>query len=64
MICPKCGSYQTRCTDSRPERDMVRRRRLCQSCGLRFSSIELTIEAYNALIEKERRLRSYQTEHK
>lgn len=42
MRCPFCRSEETRVIDSRltEERDAVRRRRSCEACGERFSTIE------------------------
>ncbi|HAE44042.1 MAG TPA: transcriptional regulator NrdR [Lachnospiraceae bacterium] len=42
MRCPYCGKDNTRVVDSRPVDDntAIRRRRLCDSCGKRFTSYE------------------------
>lgn len=42
MKCPFCGKDNTRVVDSRPVGDntAIRRRRLCDSCGKRFTSFE------------------------
>ena len=42
MKCPYCGKDNTRVVDSRPVDDnsAIRRRRLCDSCGKRFTSYE------------------------
>ena len=42
MKCPFCGRDTTRVVDSRPVDDnaAIRRRRLCDSCGRRFTSFE------------------------
>lgn len=42
MICPRCAFKQTSCTDSRPRESgtAVMRRRLCGSCGHRFTTYE------------------------
>ena len=42
MKCPLCGSLETSVKDSRLSEDqrVVRRRRLCESCGFRFTTIE------------------------
>lgn len=43
MNCTKCGSA-TRCIDSRPTHDNVRRRRyVCDRCEHRFNTLELAI---------------------
>lgn len=42
MKCPFCGKDDTRVVDSRPVEDnnAIRRRRLCDSCGKRFTTYE------------------------
>lgn len=42
MKCPFCGSENTRVIDSRPADDnnSIRRRRLCDDCGKRFTTYE------------------------
>ena len=42
MKCPFCGSDNTRVIDSRPADDnySIRRRRLCDDCGKRFTTYE------------------------
>ena len=42
MKCPYCGNENTRVVDSRPVDDntAIRRRRLCDDCGKRFTSYE------------------------
>ncbi len=42
MRCPFCGHEDTQVKDSRPTEDnaAIRRRRLCQNCGARFTTFE------------------------
>lgn len=42
MKCPFCGKDDTKVVDSRPveENNAIRRRRLCDSCGKRFTTYE------------------------
>lgn len=42
MRCPYCGNPDTRVIDSRPAEDKnsIRRRRLCDECGRRFTTYE------------------------
>ena len=42
MKCPYCGNDNTRVVDSRPvdENTAIRRRRVCDACGKRFTSYE------------------------
>lgn len=41
MNCPSCGYSESNVTDSRPAiNDTIRRRRICQECGYRFTTYE------------------------
>src|SRR5690606_25801836 len=42
MRCPYCSSLDTQVKDSRPTEDetAIRRRRVCSSCGRRFTTFE------------------------
>ena len=42
MKCPYCSSENTRVVDSRPveENNSIRRRRVCDNCGKRFTTYE------------------------
>jgi transcriptional repressor NrdR len=42
MRCPYCGNIDTQVKDSRPSEDnaSIRRRRVCQGCGGRFTTFE------------------------
>ena len=42
MRCPFCGVENTRVIDSRPaeENNAIRRRRMCDKCGKRFTTYE------------------------
>ena len=40
MECPACQHADSRVVDSRESGDSVRRRRVCQSCGHRFTTFE------------------------
>ncbi|MDR1696770.1 MAG: transcriptional regulator NrdR [Rickettsiales bacterium] len=44
MKCPYCNSIDSQVKDSRPNEDdgTIRRRRVCNSCGAKFSTIERT----------------------
>lgn len=53
MRCPKCGSENLRCMESRESISYPgrrRRRHKCQNCGARFSTIEITVEEYQELL--------------
>lgn len=50
MICPLCGSDDSRVIDSRHISDgSTRRRRVCKGCNIRFSTYELSAEEYDKL---------------
>ena len=50
LKCPKCGSENGHVVDSRPsENNTARRRRECNNCGFRFSTIEITIQEYKTM---------------
>ena len=42
MLCQQCGSTESRVIDSRPSEDgrQIRRRRECEACGWRFTTVE------------------------
>ena len=53
MRCPYCGKDDTRVIDSRPVEDnnSIRRRRICDSCGKRFTTYE-KIETIPIMVTK------------
>ena len=53
MKCPNCGYMDSKVIDSRPveERNSIRRRRECLSCGRRFTTFEM-IESMQILVVK------------
>lgn len=53
MKCPFCGKDDTRVIDSRPadENTSIRRRRICDSCGKRFTTYE-TVESIPLIVIK------------
>ena len=57
MRCVKCQSENVRIIDSRmSDGNSIRRRRWCEDCGERFSTIEIRVDTYNGLKVKETRL--------
>lgn len=48
MTCPKCCG-ETKVIDSRPEDDIVRRRRECMVCKQRFSTVEIDLQMYKKI---------------
>ena len=55
MKCPYCSSDNTRVIDSRPADDntSIRRRRVCDECGKRFTTYE-KVETIPLIIIKKR----------
>jgi transcriptional repressor NrdR len=51
MKCPKCGFENSKVLDSRPLEDNIRRRRQCENCNYRFSTIE-TIKIFDLFVQK------------
>ncbi|QQS59027.1 transcriptional repressor NrdR [Candidatus Peregrinibacteria bacterium] len=53
MQCPRCHHSETKVIDSRPEREgrSIRRRRECEKCEFRFSTLERVITG-NLIIKK------------
>lgn len=43
MQCPKCFSHENDVKDSRPYNEYIRRRRVCKQCGLRFTTMEMSM---------------------
>ena len=56
MKCPFCSSENTRVIDSRPADDnnSIRRRRLCDDCGKRFTTYEIVETVPLMVIKKDR----------
>lgn len=61
MNCPKCDDRNTRVIDSRfvPERNTVRRRRLCEQCEHRFTTYEMVEESFPMLIKGDGRREAF-----
>jgi transcriptional repressor NrdR len=55
MKCPYCGSDDTRVSDSRPveENNSIRRRRICDNCGKRFTTFEKIESVHMIIIKKD-----------
>jgi transcriptional regulator NrdR family protein len=52
MNCPCCQSFnKSKCKDSRPEPDRIRRRRECIDCGHLWSTLEITVGQYEELLK-------------
>ena len=61
MKCPFCSSENTRVIDSRPADDncSIRRRRLCDDCGKRFTTYEKVETIPLIVIKKDNSRESY-----
>ena len=61
MKCPFCGQDNTRVVDSRPAEDnsSIRRRRLCDVCGKRFTTYEKVETIPLIVIKKDRTREQY-----
>ena len=61
MKCPFCGQDSTRVVDSRPADDnaSIRRRRLCDECGRRFTTYEKVEEMILMVIKKDGRREAF-----
>ncbi len=61
MKCPYCGLDETRVVDSRPsdEGTSIRRRRVCDNCGKRFTTYEKVETIPMIVIKKDRTREQY-----
>ncbi len=61
MKCPYCGSENTRVIDSRPADDnsSIRRRRMCDDCGKRFTTYEKVETIPLIIIKKDNNREQY-----
>ena len=53
MKCPKCSSEASRVVDSRQAEESIRRRRVCENCGFRFTTFERIEEMPLLVIKKD-----------
>ena len=53
MKCPKCQSEDSRVVDSRQAENAIRRRRVCEACGFRFTTFERIEEMPLLVIKKD-----------
>lgn len=54
LPCPFCSCPISVVKDSRPTQNTIRRRRKCMSCDKRFTTHELILEEYSALMSGQR----------
>jgi transcriptional repressor NrdR len=61
MYCPVCGHEDTRVVDSRisSEGDAIRRRRECDKCGFRFSTVEEVLLLDLVVVKRDGQRESY-----
>ena len=59
MNCPFCTEAETKVTDSRPEKDAIRRRRECLACGRRFTTLERVELGGVVLLKKDGRREAF-----
>lgn len=61
MKCPFCGNSDTRVIDSRPAEDnnSIRRRRVCDECGKRFTTYEKVETIPLIIIKKDKNRETY-----
>lgn len=61
MRCPFCGKDDTRVVDSRPVEDIngIRRRRMCDACGKRFTTYEKIETIPLVIIKKDHNMEQY-----
>lgn len=61
MNCPFCRAENTKVVDSRlaAEGNKIRRRRLCENCGQRFTTFEMIEESFPMLVKSDGRRESY-----
>lgn len=62
MKCPFCGYIDSKVIDSRDVNDVIRRRRECLGCGLRFTTHERIQTSNPIIIKKDRRREEYNRE--
>lgn len=64
MKCPHCGASDSRVVDSRPAEDgaILRRRRSCDACGMRFSTHERVLESALIVVKKDGRREEFDPE--
>lgn len=64
MKCPHCGRGDSRVIDSRPaeEGSLLRRRRVCDDCGSRFTTHERVLQAPLMVVKKDGRREEFNSE--
>jgi transcriptional repressor NrdR len=63
MLCPKCKHPDSKVLDSRPANTYTKRRRQCEKCGFRFTTME-EIKIFDLVVEKRSRKKELFSEQK
>lgn len=58
MRCPVCGSVNNKTIDSRPDEDCINRRRACDNCGNRWTTIEVDKDQWDTMAATFKRKKS------
>ena len=53
MKCPNCGFEESKVLDSRPLENSIRRRRMCNECGYRFTTFETAEKPLLMVVKKD-----------
>ncbi len=56
MKCPKCGRQDVHVIDSRETNEIRRRRYVCDRCGFRWTTREISNETYQRMLASEKTL--------
>jgi len=59
MRCPYCGSMETRVVDTARKEQSIRRRRECQACDKRFSTMERAILTAPLVVKRDGRREAF-----
>ncbi len=64
MNCPKCGWFESKVIDSRPNTDdsTVKRRRECKNCMYRYTTKEIIVGGETDMYENEKRVHDRKSE--
>lgn len=62
MKCPRCHSDKLSVVDSRGDGDMIRRRRNCQECAAKFTTLEKVEFQFPMIIKKDGRREAFEAQ--
>lgn len=64
MKCPHCHSLETKVLDTRSQRggDLTRRRRECEQCETRFTTVEMIVRTFPMVVKKDGRREPFSPE--